>query len=238
VRNVIAITKREFASYFNSPIGYVVLILFLGISSWLFFSGFFADKKASLDGFFGQLPLLFLFFVPALSMRLWSEEKKLGTLEFLLTLPVRPTEAALGKFFGGLGIILLALILSLSLPITVSMLGTLDWGPVVGGYVAALLLGSAYLALGLFVSGLTENQVIAYLLGALAGLFFVLLGTEVVVDFVPNWLAPWVLNLSLSSHFQSISRGVIDSKDLLYYAAFAAFFLTLNVKAVELKRWG
>lgn len=238
MRNIVAITKREFASYFNSPIGYVVLILFLGISAWLFFSNFFAERTATLDPFFGQLPLLFLFFIPALSMRLWSEEKKLGTLELLLTLPIRPTEAAIGKFLGGMGIILLALVLSVSLPITVSIFGKLDWGPVVGGYVAALLMGSAYLALGMFVSGLTENQVIAYLLGALSGLGFYLLGTDVVVDHVPYWLAPWAMNLSVSYHFESIARGVIDSRDLLYYAAFAVFFLTLNVKTVDLKRWG
>jgi ABC-2 type transport system permease protein len=237
MRSVVAITKREFASYFNSPIGWVVLILFLGISSWLFLAEFFQRQTASLNGFLSWLPYLFLFFVPALSMRMWAEERKLGTLEFLLTLPVRPIEVAAGKFLGGLGIIFLALLLSGTLPITVSLLGKLDWGPVIGGYLAALLMGSAYLALGLFVSGLTENQVIAYLLGALSGLFFILLGTDLVVGRLPHELAPWALYLSISYHFESISRGVIDSRDLFYYVAFAAFFLVLSVRAVELRRW-
>lgn len=238
MRSVLAITKREFRSYFNSPIGYVVLILFLGVSSYLFLSSFFLEQTASLNAFFGMLPWLFLFFVPALSMRLWSEERKLGTLEFLLTLPVRPVEAAIGKFLGGLGLLFVALVLSMTLPVTVALLGKLEWGPVVGGYLAALLLGSAYLSLGLFVSGLTENQVIAYLLAALSGLFFQLIGSELVVGHLSEALAPWALNLSLSSHFSSVARGVLDSRDLVYYAAFAAFFLLLNVRAVELRRWG
>src|SRR5689334_1328349 len=163
--NALTIARKEFAGYFNSPIAYIVIILYLVVTSVFFFylQGFFEQGQAWLRPFFGLLPWTLVFFIPPITMRLFAEEKKLGTIEVLMTLPVRDHEAVLGKFLGSFGFVAVMLGLTLSLPLTLAWLGRPDWGPVAGGYVGAFLLAAAYVAVGLFVSSCTENQIVAFI---------------------------------------------------------------------------
>ena len=164
------IFKREFVSYFNSPIAYIFVAIFLIVTNWLFFQRFFLVGQINMRDWFALLPWVFLLLAPALTMRSWAEEKKSGTIEFLLTLPIRDIEVVLAKFFSSLAFLALTLLLSLSVPITLAFLGDLDGGVIFAGYVGALLLGAMYISIGLFISSLTSNQIVAFLL-SLAALF-------------------------------------------------------------------
>ncbi|MFW0837546.1 MAG: ABC transporter permease subunit [Candidatus Komeilibacteria bacterium] len=232
-----AIAGKEFVSYFNSPIAYIFIGVFLIVSMWLFFQDFFVAGQATMRSYLSLLPWIFLFLTPAITMRLWSEEKKTGTVELLLTMPVRDEEVVLGKFFSSLGFLLVNLLLSLTLPITIALLGPLDWGPVIGGYIGALLLGAAYLALGLYVSALTKNQIVAFLLAVVACFIFFIIGTNMVLDSVGTWLAGILSWLGLSAHFANVAKGVLDSRDIIYYLSFVLFFLWLNVRALQARHW-
>jgi ABC-2 type transport system permease protein len=234
---LLGIFRREFKSYFDSPIAYVYLVVFLVVVNWFFFRDFFLMEQASLRGLFAPLPVYFLFFVPAVAMRLWSEERKLGTVELLLTLPVRDRDVVLGKFLAGLALIALSLLLTAPLVVTVSVLGQPDLGAVFASYLGALFLGAAYLAIGFFVSSLTENQIVAFLLGISACFVVYIIGENIVLLSAPKALAPLLRFLGLGTHFESISRGVLDSRDLLYYASVIGFFLFLNVRSVAERRW-
>jgi len=235
--NVMAVIRKELKGYFNSPIAYIFIIVFLTLSSWLFFRGFFLIGQADMRPFFSLMPWIFLFFVPAVSMRLWAEERKLGTVEILMTLPLKDWEAVLGKFLAGLTLIGIALLLSISIPITVAYLGNPDPGPIVGGYVGTLLLGAAYLAIGLFASTLTENQIIAFIIGVVFCFIMLIVGEEIVLFSVPSFLAPIFRYIGLAAHFSSIGRGVIDSRDIIYYLSVISFFLYLSVHVVQSRRW-
>lgn len=230
---IYALFKKELMSYFNSPIAYVFLAIFLIVGNWLFFNNFFTMDQANLRPYFIFLPWVFLFLAPAITMRLWAEEKKTGTNEFLMTLPVTDWQLVLAKFSGALAFLMLALVLTLTLPFTVSNLGNLDIGPVLGGYIGAVFLAGAYLSLGLFISSLTKNQIIAFVLGLAACFIFFVVGANFVLESAPSVLVPVMRFLGLGSHFESIARGVIDSKDLIYYLSFIFFFLWLNVKVIE-----
>jgi len=229
--------KKELMSYFNSPIAYIFIAIFLIVGNWLFFNFFFLNAQASLRSYFSILPWIFLFLAPSLTMRLWSEEKKSGTVEFLLTLPISNWQIVLAKFFSVLVFLIITLLLSLSLPITVARLGHLDLGPVVGGYLGAILLGGAYLALGLFISSLTKNQIIAFISSLVAAFVLFVIGADFITIGLPNGLALILKHLSLGSHFDNIARGVIDTKDLVYYFSFIFLFLWLNVKVIEGRKW-
>ncbi|MCD6508580.1 ABC transporter permease [Candidatus Poribacteria bacterium] len=235
--NVMAVIRKELKGYFNSPIAYIFIIVFLTLSSWLFFRGFFLIGQADMRPFFSLMPWIFLFFVPAVSMRLWAEERKLGTVEILMTLPLKDWETVLGKFLAGLTLIGIALLLSISIPITVSYLGNPDPGPIVGGYVGTLLLGAAYLAIGLFASTLTENQIIAFIIGVVFCFIMLIVGEEIVLFSVPSFLTPIFRYIGLAVHFSSIGRGVIDSRDIIYYLSVISFFLYLSVHVVQSRRW-
>jgi ABC-2 type transport system permease protein len=237
VRNIAAVFKRELRSYFNSPIAYISLTVFTALTNWLFFRNFFLIGQATLRGYFGTLPWVFLFFVPAVTMRLWAEERKMGTLELLLTLPVRDYQVVMGKFMASYAFLLLALLLSLTLPFTVSLLGRLDPGPVVGGYVGATLLGGAYLAIGLFASGLTKNQIVAFIVGVSASFLLFIVGEDFVASALPASIVPIFAYLGLGAHFESLGRGVIDSSDLVYYLSVIALFLFLNIRSIESRGW-
>ncbi|HMN31041.1 MAG TPA: Gldg family protein, partial [Caldilineaceae bacterium] len=198
---------------------------------------FFARGLADVRPLFSWMPLLLIFLVAALTMRSWSEEQRSGTLEMLMTLPVKSWQVVIGKFLATMTLVALALILTLPLAISVSMLGPLDWGPVIGGYLAALLMAAAYTAIGLFVSSRTDNQIVALISTGLLGGLFYLVGTAGVSDFVGN---PWTAILQAigtGSRFESIERGVIDLRDLVYYLSIAGFFLVLNTLSIESKRW-
>jgi ABC-2 type transport system permease protein len=231
-----AVLKRELRSYFNSPIASVFLLLFTGASLASFFHEAWARNEASARDLFEALPLLLLFVVPALTMRLWSEERKLGTVEVLLTLPVRDGAVVLGKFFASLLLLALALALTAGAPLTMAALGPLDWGPVAGGYLAALLLGAAYLSIGLFVSSLTENQILAFLGTLLACFSIWMVGEEFVARILPRSLAELGQLFGTGARFRSIGRGVLDLRDLLYYGSIVAFMLYLNVAALDRRK--
>jgi len=224
-------------SYFNSPIAYIFIGVFLVVGNWLFFKSFFLIGQASLRGYFDLLPWIFLFLSPALTMRLWAEEKKSGTIEFLLTLPVTDWQVVWAKFLGALSFLFISLLLSVSLPISISFIGDLEIGPVIGSYLGALFLGGSYLALGLFISSLTKNQIIAFVLGLVACFSAFIVGTEFVLMGAPKFIAPILKFLGLGGHFYNIAKGVIDSKDIIYYGSFIFLFLWLNARVIESRGW-
>lgn len=233
IKIVYILFKKELMSYFNSPIAYIFIGVFLVVGNWLFFNYFFLIGQASMRQFFIILPWIFLFLSPAITMRLWAEERKSGTEELLLTLPLTDWQAVLAKFFSALAFLFIALILSATLPITVSFLGNLDLGPVIGGYSGALFLGGAYISLGLFISSLTKNQIIAFVLGLATCFLFFIIGADFVLNNAPHFSAPIIKFLGLGSHFYNISKGVVDSKDIIYYCSFIFIFLFLNVRVIE-----
>lgn len=224
-------------SYFNSPIAYIFIAVFLIVGNWLFFSSFFLIGQASMRSYFALLPWMFLFLSPSLTMRLWAEEKKSGTIEFLLTLPITDWQVVLAKFFSALAFMFITLILTFTMPITLAFLGNVDFGPIIGGYLGALFLGGAYLALGLFISSLTKNQIIAFVLGLVVCFFAFIIGADFVLAGAPGFAMPVMKFLGLGSHFYNIAKGVIDSKDIIYYCSFIFIFLWLNVKMIEGRGW-
>ena len=237
IKTIYTLFKKELMSYFNSPIAYIFIGVFLVVGNWLFFKSFFLIGQTSMRGYFGLLPWIFLFLSPAITMRLWAEEKKSGTIEFLLTLPITDWQAVLAKFFSGLAFMFIMLLMSASVPITLAFLGNLDWGPVIGGYVSALFLGGSYLALGLFISSLTKNQIIAFILGISACFIFFIVGADFVLAGAPQFAMPAMKFLGLGSHFYNLSKGVVDSKDIIYYCSFIFLFLWLNARVIESRGW-
>ncbi len=240
--NVWTIFRRELSSYFNSPIAYVFILIFLGVSSayFLSFRGFFEVNRAEMRLLFEGLPYGFLVLVPAISMRIWAEERKLKTFHLLMTLPMRPTEIILGKFLAAWAVLCLAVLLTLPVPITIETISSLDWGPVAGGYLGSFILVGAYLAVGLFVSGLTENQLIAFVGTLVVLVVLALVGhpnTIRAVEDMPR-LADFFGQIGVVSHFESVARGVIDTGDLVYFVSLIAFFLGLNRYTIESHRFG
>src|SRR3989304_5226973 len=209
MHNILVIAGKECRAYFSSVIAYIFIPLFLAVSGWLFMQSFFLLGQASLRSFFSLLPWLFLIFVPAVAMRLWAEEKKPGTIELLMTFPVRDSEVVLGKFLAAIEFLAVALFLSFPLALTAAYVGNPDWGAIVGGYLGALLLGAAYLAIGLFVSSLTENQIVAFLISAVGCFGLYIVGEGFVLFPVPEFMVGFLSYLSLGTHFESIGRGVL-----------------------------
>jgi ABC-2 type transport system permease protein len=229
--------KKELMSYFNSPIAYIFIAVFLVAGNWLFFQNFFIYQQATMREYFSLLPWIFLFLSPAVTMRLWAEEKKSGTIEFLLTLPITTWQAVLAKFFGALVFIFIALLLTFTIPVTIAFLGRMDFGPLIGSYLGSLFLAGAYLSLGLLMSALTRNQIIAFVLGLVTCFAAFIIGSDFVLLSAPAAVAPVLSYLSLGSHFDNIARGVVDSKDIIYYLSFIFLFLWLNVKVIEKRAW-
>lgn len=237
MRNILAIIQKEFKSYFNSPVAYIFIITFLLFSNWLFFRTFFIIGQAHMRPLFGILPWLFLILAPAITMRSWAEEKKMGTIEVLMTLPLKDHEVVLGKFFSSFFFMILAVALTLPLALTITFLGNPDTGSIVGGYLGACLMGGAYLAIGLFISALTKNQIVAFIVSIITCFALFILGEDFVLISTPSMIAPLFTYLGLGAHFESISRGVIDSRDILYYVSVIGFFLFLNTLALESRKW-
>jgi ABC-2 type transport system permease protein len=239
IAHVAAIFKKELRSYFASPLGYVFILFYLLVSNGFFFfiQDFFRANQASMRGYFMTLPWIFLFFVPAVTMRLWAEERKLGTLELLLTMPLRETEVVLGKFLASLAFLAIALASTVTVPLSIGVLGRPDWGVIAGSYAGALFLGAAYLAIGLWISSLTESQVVAFIVSVAVIFVFLVAGVAPAWLGSVGWFAALCEYLSLLSHFQNILRGVLDSRDVVYYAAVVTFFLYLNVKNIEARKW-
>lgn len=239
MRRVLSITRKELEAYFGSPMALIFVGVFLAVTLFSFFwvDTFFARGIADVRPLFRWMPVLLIFLLAALTMRQWSEEQRSGTLEILLSLPVSPIQLVMGKFLAVMTLVAVALGLTVSLPITVEMLGNLDWGPVIGGYLAALLLAAAYAAIGLFVSSRTDNQIVALILTVLlCGLFYGI-GTRGITEFFGDHVAEVLRALGSGSRFQSIERGVVDLRDLAYYLSLTGVFLTLNSASLHSKRW-
>ncbi len=215
MRQVWPIFKKEFRSYFVSPIAYIVISIFLVVMGWFFFSTFFLFNQASLRNFFGLLPILFAFVIPAVTMRLVSEELNVGTYEILLTLPVSFREVVLGKFLAALAFVAAMLLPTLAYPVIVGFLGDLDWGPVIGGYLGALLLGASFSAVGLLASSLTRNQIVAFIIGV--AICFALVLIDKILFFLPVQLLGVFEYLGADTHFENVAKGILDSRDILYF---------------------
>ncbi|MGC9349686.1 MAG: Gldg family protein [Anaerolineae bacterium] len=239
MKQTLTVTRKELRGYFGSPMALIFIGTFLAATLFSFFwvETFFSRGIADARPLFKWTPVLMIFLVAALTMRQWSEEERSGTLEILLTLPVSTVQLVLGKFLAVVALVAVALGLTLFLPLTVELLGNLDWGPVLGGYLAAILLSAAYAAIGLFVSSRTDNQIVALISTVLlAGLFY-LLGSPGVTDFFGNEVGEVLRAVGAGSRFESIQRGVIDLRDLAYYLTLAGIFLTLNVLSLRAKGW-
>ncbi len=209
------IAIKEFKDYFVSPIAYIVISLFLVVTGWFFFSTFFIFDRADMRNFFSMLPMIFAFIIPAVTMRLFAEEMNVGSYETLLTMPVSFLDIAVGKFLGATLFTACMLLPTLSYPIFISTVGQMDMGPVIGGYVGAILLGAAYCSVGIFASSLTRNQIVAFIIGA--AICFTLTVLDRVLFFVPGTFAGIVGFLGADSHFQSIAKGILDSRDIVYF---------------------
>ncbi|MEM9706485.1 MAG: Gldg family protein [Pseudomonadota bacterium] len=233
------IARKEFAGFFTSLTALIFIGVFLAVNLFTFFwaEKFFARNIADLRPLFSWMPILLIFFVAAITMRLWSEERRSGTLEFLMTSPAPPVAIALGKFAACRALVGLALALTIPLPITVSFLGPLDWGPVLGGYLATLCLAAAYIAIGLFVSARTDSQIVSLILTTLICGFFFILGSETLTGLFGSKGGELLRLVGAGSRFQSITRGVIDLRDLYYYLSIFGVFIVLNILSLERLRW-
>lgn len=241
--NIYRVFKKEVAGYLNSPSSYIFLIIFLLLNAGLFFfmNKFFRQGLANLGGFFGFLPWLFLFFIPAIAMRVWAEEKKTGTEELLMTMPVRDFEVVIGKYLAALLLVLVAIALTFPLPMVLQHFAfektPVDWGPVWGGYLGSFLLGASILAIGTWASSLTVNQIIAFIIGCTVAFVLLIIGVNNVVMALPAAIGNIASKLSLFTHFASIYRGVLTAADIVYYLSMIAFFLFLNIRSVESRKW-
>jgi len=235
MRSVLTIAGRQFRSYFNGPVAYIVICIILLTLGFFFWKTFFLFGRASVREMFRWLGLILVFSLPALTMGLLAEEKRTGTIELLITMPVTEAQVIVGKFLGVLGLYVVLLALTLSYPLSVSTLGDLDWGPVWSGYLGLLLQGSAVLAIGLMASSWTSNQLIALFVALTLSVFFWVL--DKFLALLPTNAASALQWLSFDYHFQSMARGVIDLRDVLFFASVVVFALAVAFRALEARRW-
>lgn len=230
MQQIINIFQKEFKDYFVSPIAYIVISIFLLVTGWFFFMTFFLQNQADLRSFFSLLPFTFSFIIPAITMKLFSEELSIGTYELLYTMPVTLKDIVLGKFLAGVAFLIAIILPTLSYPIMISFMGQLDWGPVIGGYIGTLLLGSTFTAIGLFASTLTKNQIIAFIVGMV--ICFSLTLIDKMLFFFPEAAVKVVGFIGADFHFQNISKGIVDSRDILYFASVTFIALYCAVLAM------
>lgn len=235
MRNTLAVAKREFRSYVNSPIAYILVTMYIITAGYLFFRQLFLTRQADMRPFFEYMPMLFALIVPFVTMRLVAEERREGTLELLLTLPLTDWQLIFGKFLAALGLMCTLLLLTTAFPITVAFLGPLDKGTTVAGYIGAILMSGAYVAIGLMASTFLRSQIAAALTAFFIGFALYLLG--MMIPFVPPWAQPIAQGLSIGSHFMNIARGVIDSRDLVYYLSMIGGCLLITHTTLESRRW-
>ena len=242
--NIATITKRELTGYFASPVAYVFIVIFLLMTGFFTFmaGGFFERGEANLLPFFNWHPWLYLFLVPAVGMRLWSEERRLGTIELLLTMPVTTAQAIVGKFLASWIFLGLALLLTFPVIITVNYLGDPDNGVIFGGYVGSLLLAGAYLAISCMTSAMTRNQVVSFIISVVICVALVLAGYPPVTNLFIQWASPWVVDtiaaFSVMTHFEGFQRGVIDTRDLVFFIAVIVFSLFTTSVIIRSHRAG
>jgi gliding motility-associated transport system permease protein len=231
----LVISRREIRTYFNSPVAYIVVTVFTILTGYLFFTQLFVEKQAELRGFFGIMPLLFMFLAPAITMRLLADEKSSGTIELLITLPVRDWEVVVGKFLAAMALLCTALALTVVFAITVRSLGPLDRGPAIGGYLGLVLMGGAYVAIGVMTSSFSRNSIVSFIIAFAISFVLYLIGR--LTQFVPPSLQALTSFLSIDSHFENISRGVIDSRDVIYYFSVIGVCLLVATLSLESRRW-
>ncbi|HEU4617007.1 MAG TPA: ABC transporter permease [Gammaproteobacteria bacterium] len=239
---IMAVMRRELRSYFATPIAYVFIVIFLMLASaFTFYLGNFYERgQADLAPFFTFHPWLFLFLVPALSMRLWAEERKSGSIELLMTLPIQPWQAVLGKYLAAWAFTALAIVLTFPMWITVNYLGSPDNGVILAAYLGSILMAGGFLAVGSCISAVTKNQVIAFIVSVVACFLLLLAGYSLVLDVFSGWAPQSVVDaiasLSFLTHFESISKGVIDIRDLVYFALLIGVALYANTIVLQLKK--
>ena len=244
MRNIAIIAKREIKGYFTTPLAYIFIVIFLALTgAFAFYVGrFFTNEQASLVAFFVYHPWLYLMLIPAISMRLWAEERKTGTIEILMTLPVSTTEAVLGKYLAAWGFTGMALMLTFPFWITVNVLGDPDNGVIVTSYLGSFFMAGAFLAIGSCISALTRNQVIAFIVAATVCFLFTMSGLELVLNFFRAWapdlLVRTIASMSFLTHFSAVMKGVIDLRDLVFFTSLIAFWLFANVVVIDLKKAG
>lgn len=242
MNNIVAIFKRELRAYFATPVAFVFIVIFLFLTGIFTFyiGGFYESNQADLEPFFRFHPWLYLFLIPAISMRLWSEERKTGTIELLMTLPVSLSEAVTGKFLAAWCFTAIALALTFPIWITVNYLGKPDNTVIFVSYIGSLLMAGGFLAIGSCISALTKNQVIAFVISVVICFLFILSGFPVVLDFFSGWAPQSILDaissFSFLSHFDSIMKGVIDIRDLVYFASLICLWLYLNTLVIDSKK--
>ena len=238
-KDTLRIARKELAALFSSPTAIIFIGAFLGVTLFTFFwvETFFSRNIADVRPLFEWMPVLLIFLMSAVTMRMWSEERRLGTLEYLMTMPVKTSTLVLGKFVACWGLALAALALTIFLPVTVSLMGSLDWGPVIGGYAAAAFLAAAYAAVGLYVSSKTDSQIVSLLVSTLAGAALYVVGSDILTAFVGNKGSELLKLFGTGARFESITRGVLDIRDIYYYASLTGVFLALNVYSLETLRW-
>jgi ABC-2 type transport system permease protein len=233
MRGFLAVFKREFKSYFTTPLAYVFLVVFLFFSGYLTFKdGFFEARQADMTAFFMNMPLMFVFLVPAAAMRLWAEERKTGSIELLFTLPITVAQAVLGKFFAAWVFIIVAMGLTFPMVITVSYLGNPDKGLIFAGYLASILMAGGFLAVGCFFSAMSRNQVISFVLSVVACGALVFAGMPTTMNylstFLPMGLVQTISTMSFQQHFDSIQRGVLEFKDISYFVILIAGWIAAS----------
>ncbi len=239
MNNVLSILRKELRSYFNSPIAYIAVLFFLVFTSvWIFYiQQFFAQNVADLRAYFAIMPLVFIVLLPAITMRIWAEENKLGTVELLLTLPFREGEVVLGKFFGAFSLLLIMIVLTIPVPLTVVKTGHFEIGQILGQYIGLVFLGGTGIAIGLFISSVSTNQITAFILSIVVLLFLTLINRINAATEVGTGFAGFVNYLSLDYHFQSFIKGLIDTRDLAYYLLLTFAFLYMNMKVLVFRKW-
>ena len=235
MQKTLTIAKREFVAYFNGPAAYIVICLFLVLLGIFFWNPFFLINRASVRPMFDLMSVLLLPTCPAMTRGLLAEEKRTGTVEVLLTMPLKDTHVIGGKFLGAVGLLCVLLLLTLPYPMSVASLGNLDWGPVIAGYTALFLQGSAMLAIGVLASSWTENQLIAFFSAGM--ICFALFIVTRFLPFLPQQLASTVEWFSFDYHYASMLRGVIDSRDVIYFLSVIGFSLALAFRSLESRRW-
>ncbi|MFW7381053.1 MAG: ABC transporter permease subunit [Oligoflexus sp.] len=242
MRQFIPLFKREFFAYFRSPLAYVFIVIFLlaSVGCTFFIGKLYDSNQASLTSFFSFLPWLQLVLIPAVGMRLWAEERHSGTIELLFTLPVTLTEAVIAKFMAGWAFISITLLLTFGLAFTVAYLGDPDWGVICSSYLAGIFMGGAFLGISSMVSALTKNQVIAFILGVVISFFMIVLGwgvfTNILATIFPVFIVDTIATLGVMPHFTPMIRGVIDSRDLVYFLLLIGTTLSLNAMILQHKK--
>lgn len=237
MQNVMNIAKRQFRSYFNGPVAYIVAIIMLGVVGFMFWTFFFLQGRATIHEMFNWMGYVMVVAAPAITMGLIAEEKKSGTIEILLTMPVKESEIILGKYLGAYGLYAVIVLLTLINPIAVSQFGDLDWGPVLTGYLGLLLEGAAMMAIGLMASSWTKDQLVAFFISLFLLAIVGWLVPAAARFLATGWLASFLETISFSHHLENMARGVVDTRDVLFFLSLTAVGLVVSFQALESRRW-